>query len=124
LKKIVNSGLHGSTADKEKEFYLFGAQLIEKWSQTYYPAGIIDTNISTMLSRLQPHIPEEVLLLLDQWNRLMMLFSTEQYRLVVGVRNETFWHRFASSSLVLSFVCQQASALVQSHRETQTTNVF
>jgi len=53
----------------------------------------------------------------------MVLFSTEQYRIVVGVRNETFWHRFASSSLVLSFVCQHASALLQSHQETQTTNL-
>jgi len=37
IEKIVNSGLNGNAVDREKEFYLYGAQLIEKWSQTYYP---------------------------------------------------------------------------------------
>ncbi|ETO21553.1 haloacid dehalogenase-like hydrolase domain-containing protein 2, partial [Reticulomyxa filosa] len=101
----------------KKEFYQFGARLIEHWSQNYYPAGIIDTNISTMLSRLQPHIPSEVLLLLEQWNKFMALFSTEQYRLLMEVQNDSFWLRFATSFLVLTFVCQHSIRSLKLHQK-------
>jgi len=76
-----------------------------------------------MLSRLQPHIPKQVLTLLNQWNKLMTLFSTEQYRKVMGIENDQFWHRFASSLLVLSFVCQYSMELIRLHKKTNVVNV-
>jgi len=97
--------------------------LIEKWSQTYYPAGIIDSNISTMLSRLQPHIPEQVLTLLVQWNKLAVLFSTEQYRKIMGVQNDKFWERFESSLVVLSVVCHHSMELIKPQQSKRDQNV-
>jgi len=108
---------------EKKDFYQFGSGLIEKWSQNYYPAGIIDSNISTMLSRLQPHIPEQVITSLVQWNKLTVLFSTEQYRKVMGIQNDKFWERLESSLVVLSIVCHHSMELLRPHSKALVTNV-
>ncbi len=76
----------------------------------YYPAAVIDTHVASMLTKLQPFLPLDVLCLLKDWVELTQIYGGETNRAAAGVGDDSFWQRLASTTYVVNVVCAQSIA--------------
>jgi len=90
------------------EKYQRFATLVKEWISTYYPSGVIDGNISTVIAILHPvYLPSEIIVILRKWILFVKILINEENKKLINIQNDQFWVRLSTTLLVLYLVSKK-----------------